>query len=328
MPRQLNRRPVVIGCAARQRVKEATWASSPPSGSSSTAASPSAPSRSPTSGRSCPGWPTTTGAAPRRCIWNARAGTFTLTSSVGEPRMAEPTPLGDLLVSDRYWLGRARGMLDQSIRGRDEAAARLTSGVGWLWTIYTGAALVGVALGKQSLPSWVVGLLVAPALLLVAAYALATWASLPVEVAFDPRVIEEIRDVHVHASGVKQQRLWWAGAAAGLGALAVVAAVVATATVRAGPSGSSLAAVVNRQPDGRRVVLVEGRVAPGAPVTVTVSADRSGRPVARLLVADEAGEFHAGIPINSVGQGYQVQAAWPDRQRRWTVTIPATEPVP
>jgi hypothetical protein len=244
--------------------------------------------------------------------------------------MAEPTPLGDLLVSDRYWLGRARGMLDQSIRGRDEAAARLTSGVGWLWTVYTGAALVGVALGKQPLPSWAVGALVAPALLLVAAYALATWASLPVEVAFDPRVIEEIRDVHVHASGVKQQRLWWAGAAAGLGALAVVAAVVATATVHAAPPGPALAAVVDRQRASQAVVLATARVPAGAPVKVTVTSTQPGGAgrVVRLLVADPAGQVHAEVPVPPGRRGYRVQAAWSDRGQQWTLTTPATDPNP
>jgi hypothetical protein len=241
--------------------------------------------------------------------------------------MAEPTPLGDLLVNDRYWLGRARGMLDQSIRGRDEAAARLTSGVGWLWTIYTGAALVGVALGKQPLPSWVVGVLVAPALLLVAAYALATWASLPVEVAFDPRVVEEIRDVHVHATRVKQRRLRLAGLATGLGAVAVLAAVVATATVRPGPPNPSLAAALHRQPDGGRLVLVEGRFPPATAVTLTVTAEQGGGgSINQLATADNAGLVHRSVPVSSAGQWWRVQAAWTDRQQRWMLTTLATDP--
>lgn len=241
--------------------------------------------------------------------------------------MGEPTPLEDLLVNDRYWLGRARGMLDQSIRGRDEAAARLTSGIGWLWTVYTGAALVGVAVRNQPLPGWAVGVLVTPALLLVAAYVLATWAGLPVEVAFDPRVVQEIQAVHIYASREKQRRLRLAGLAAGLGAVTVLAAVVTTATVRAAPPSPSLAAVVNQQPGGPRVVLVKGRMPPGMPVTVTVTAEQGGAgPVARLVVADESGEVHATIPVGSAVQGYQVQAAWPDGQRRWTLPTPAADP--
>jgi hypothetical protein len=104
------------------------------------------------------------------------------------PRVDDRAALAGII-----WLGRARSMLDQSIRGRDEAAARLTNGIGWLWTVYTGAALAGVVLLDRPLPGRTVGVLVAPALLLVVAYTLATWAALPVEVGLDPRVVEEIR---------------------------------------------------------------------------------------------------------------------------------------
>jgi hypothetical protein len=240
--------------------------------------------------------------------------------------MGEPTPLADLVVNDRYWLGRARGMLDQAIRGRDDAAAKLASGVGWLWTVYTGAALVGVALRTQPLPDWVVGVLVAPALVLVAAYGLAVWAMLPIEVAFDPRVIEQIQQAHVRASGVKQRRLWWAGAAAGLGAVAVVAAVVVTATVRPVPAGAALAAVVDRQPGGQVMVLVTARVPPGAAVTVAVTPTQGGAgPVTRLLVADPTGQVHAELPAPPGGRGYRVQAAWADRGQQWTLSTPATD---
>jgi len=241
--------------------------------------------------------------------------------------MAEPTPLEDLVVDDLYWLSRARGMLDQSIRGRDEAAARLSSGVGWLWTVYTGAALVGVAVRSRPLPGWVVVVLVAPALLLVAAYALATWAGLPIEVAFDPRVIQEIEDVHVRASREKRRRLRLAGVAAALGAAAVLAAVVVTATVRAGQAGPSLSATVDQQPGGRRVVLVAGRVPPRTQVTVTVTAEQGGAgPVSQLVVADDSGEVHASVPVGPAGRGWRVQAAWSEGRERWTLTTAAADP--
>jgi hypothetical protein len=243
--------------------------------------------------------------------------------------MGEPIPLHDLMVNDRYWLGRARGMLDQSIRGRDEAAGRLASAVGWLWTVYTGAVLVGVALRGQILPGWAVGMLVAPALLLVAAYGLAVWAGLPLDVAFDPRVVEEVQQVHEQATREKQRRLRLAGMAAALGALAVLAAVAVTAIVRAGPAGPSLTAVVDRPPNSRPMVLVTGRMPAGTPVTVTVTATHGGvAPVIRLLVADPAGLVHAELPVPPGGRAYRVQAAWPDRHQHWTLTIPATDPAP
>jgi hypothetical protein len=243
--------------------------------------------------------------------------------------MGEPTPLADLVVNDRYWLGRARGMLDQAIRGRDDAAAKLASGVGWLWTVYTGAALVGVALRTQPLPDWAAGVLVAPALLLVAAYGLAVRAMLPIEVAFDPRVVQQIQAVHAHASEVKQRRLRLAGLVAGLGAVAVVAAVVVTATVRAAPSGWELAAVVDRQSSGQAVVLVTAQMPPNSAVTVTVTPTEGGAArVARLVVAEPTGQVHAELPVSPGGPGYRVQAAWSDRAQQWTLTTSATDPTP
>src|SRR6266536_3036291 len=103
--------------------------------------------------------------------------------------VAEPTPLEDLVVNDRYWLGRGREMVTASIRGRDEAAGRLGTAVGWFWTVYTTAALVGVALTDR-LPTAVALLLGLPAVLLVAAYALVVWAHTPIGTSFDPRVPE------------------------------------------------------------------------------------------------------------------------------------------
>ena len=241
--------------------------------------------------------------------------------------MADPTPLADLVVNHRYWLGRARGMLDQSIRGRDEAAGRLTSGVGWLWTVYTGAALVGVALGNQPLPGWTLAVLIAPALLLVAAYGIAVWAGLPLDVAFDPRVVEEVKQVHEQATTEKQRRLRLAGLAAGLGALAVLAAVVVTAVVSTDPPGPSLAAALHQQSNGQRVVLIEGRFPSATAVTLTVTADQgSGGPVAHLAVADKEGLVRTSIPVGSGGQNWRVKAAWMGRQQQWSLSTPAVDP--
>jgi hypothetical protein len=159
--------------------------------------------------------------------------------------MGEPTPLQDLMVNDRYWLGRARGMVDLAVKARDEAAGRLVTGVGWLWTVYTGAALVGVALADRSLAGWRLGLLVMPGVLLVVSYGLAMWALWPVAVAFDPRVVQEIQAAHLHAGEVKRRRVWLAGVTAAVGAVAVVAAILATATAPATSAGGRLPRSLN-----------------------------------------------------------------------------------
>jgi hypothetical protein len=240
--------------------------------------------------------------------------------------MGEPTPLQDLMVNDRYWLARARGMVDQAVKARDEAAGRLVTGVGWLWTVYTGAALVGVALANRSLDGWRVGLLVLPGVLLVVAYGLAVWALWPVAIAFDPRVVEEIQAAHLHAATVKRRRVWLAGVTAGVGAVAVVAAVFATATAPATPAEPRVAAIVQSRPGGGVVVLVGGVVplAAGQPVTVTVTSER-GSSVVMVTTADPTGRVQVQAPLaDSVGSGSRVRLAWTDGKQQWTLTLPVT----
>jgi hypothetical protein len=240
--------------------------------------------------------------------------------------MGEPTPLQDLMVNDRYWLGRARGMVDEAVKARDVAAGRLVTGVGWLWAVYTGAALVGVALANRSLDGWRLGLLVVPAVLLVVAYGLAVWALWPVAVAFDPRVVEEIQAAHLHAARVKQRRIWLAGMIAGVGAVAVVAALLTTATAPATSADARVAAVVQSRPGRGLVVLVGGRIptAAGQPVTVTVIPER-GSPISTVTVAGSSGRVEAQARLaGSVGSGGRVRVSWEDGGQDWTVTTPVT----
>jgi hypothetical protein len=237
--------------------------------------------------------------------------------------VAEPTPLQDLVVNDRYWPGRARGMVDQA---RDDTAARLVAGVGWLWTVYTGAALVGVALANRPVAGWRVAVLGLPGVVLVAAYGLGVWALWPVAVGFDPRVVQEIQAAHAHAAAVKRRRVRLAGVTAGVGAAGVVAAILATATIPAAPAGPQIAAVAEPRPGGGVVVLVGG-VLPGAAgraVTVTVTPEH-GSPVMMLEVADTSGRVEVGVPLaGSVGAGDRVRVAWADGKQAWTLTLPVT----
>jgi hypothetical protein len=242
--------------------------------------------------------------------------------------MGEPTPLQDLMVNDRYWLARARGMLDQAVRSRDEAASRLVVAVGWLWTVYTGAALVGVAVADRQVAGWRVAVLAAPGVLLVSAYGLGLWALWPVAVAFDPRVIEEIQAAHLHAAEVKQRRVWLAGVTAGVGAVSVVAAVLATATAPATTTDPRMAAVAQLRPDGGAMVLVSGKIpaAAGQAVSVTVTPER-GRAVAMVTTADPSGRIQLeAVLAGSMGPEGRARVAWADGKQGWALTVPVTLP--
>jgi hypothetical protein len=134
------------------------------------------------------------------------------------------------MVDDQYWLARGRQLVDATTSGRDAAAKQLIATISWFWTVYTTAAVVGTAIADRSFDTGVALVVAAPAVFLAAAYFAATWALMPVEVSFDPRVPVEIEEATGVAATVKRRRLRTAWALSALAAAAVVVAIVATAT--------------------------------------------------------------------------------------------------
>jgi hypothetical protein len=230
--------------------------------------------------------------------------------------MGDPAPLEDLVVNDRYWLTRAREMVTASIRGRDEAAGRLATAIGWFWTVYTAAALVGVAVADRAFSAWLAAFLALPATLLVFAYAMTVWAMAPIGTTFDPRVPDEIALAHAGASRAKQRRLALATGLTLAAAVAVAAAVTVTATTRPEPSPSLHAT----RAAGASEILIRGRFTPGQAVTLSV-APKAGKasPVKLLDVAGRDGVVRVTVPAPPA-DGYEVAAAWDDAAGRWTLT--------
>jgi hypothetical protein len=236
--------------------------------------------------------------------------------------VAEPTPLEDLVVNDRYWLGRGREMVTASIRGRDEAAGRLSTAVGWFWTVYTTAALVGVAFTNRRLPAAVALLLALPAVLLVAAYALVMWAQTPIGTSFDPRVPEQIALAHQAASRAKQRRLIAATACTLAAALAVGGAVTATALT--GPAPVAGLYATHSIQGGRDLIAIRAQLAATEPVTLTLT-PQGAQPLTLLETSDRDGVLHASVPVPAA-RSYQVSATWTDNNTRWQLarTVMAT----
>lgn len=78
-------------------------------------------------------------------------------------------PLNDYMIDERYWLSLSKVMLDSAITRREEAAAKLVTGVGWFWTVYSTVVLTTLAVTRRTSLVMAVALLV-PAAALVAAY--------------------------------------------------------------------------------------------------------------------------------------------------------------
>jgi hypothetical protein len=142
--------------------------------------------------------------------------------------MAE-NELADLIVGDRFWLRRAQVLVEGSVGRPHAAAIRLMTTIAWFWGVYSGAAIVGVALGARHYPAWQAVVLASPAVLLVVAYGAALWATLPVYVAFDPRIPAEVRGAHEHIARQKRVRLALALVLTFMAALGVAMSVVVAA---------------------------------------------------------------------------------------------------
>jgi hypothetical protein len=144
--------------------------------------------------------------------------------------MAEPAGLEDVaLVDDAFWLARAGDLVTGAPKLRTEAAKQLMSALSWLWTVYTGAAVLGAVTRSSSLPAGVGVLLALPSFLIVVAYAFAVVASMPLNVSFDPRDPDEVRLTYTGAVHRGWRRLQAALALCVLSALAIGVAIAAVA---------------------------------------------------------------------------------------------------
>lgn len=144
--------------------------------------------------------------------------------------MPEPT-LDDVMINDFYWFSRARAMVDSAVTSREEAAAKLVTGVGWFWTVYSTVAIVGSAIVKTAFPWWMAIALALPAVFLVVAYLLGLHVMIPFDGRFDPRSPTEIQEAFQAVVALKRRRLKIAVIALIVAAVSVVAAVLAAAVV-------------------------------------------------------------------------------------------------
>lgn len=134
------------------------------------------------------------------------------------------------LVDDRFWLRRAGELVTAGAALRTDAARQLMSALAWLWTVYTGAAVLGSAAAKADLHGGRAVVVALPSVMLMFAYVTAVFAYMPISVEFDPRDPADVQAAYVAGVRAGQRRLrialvLCAVAAASIGAaIAVVAA--------------------------------------------------------------------------------------------------------
>jgi hypothetical protein len=147
-------------------------------------------------------------------------------SSRREKKMPDDGDPEIAIVDDRYWLRRAQEIVSATPGRLDATAAQLTAAIGWFWSVYTAAALVGGGLSARNLSAAKAVVLAIPVILLMAAYCTSLWASVPTALHMDPRVPDEIIQQYQESVATKRKRLMVALALTIVSAISVGISVV------------------------------------------------------------------------------------------------------
>ncbi|MFH8463594.1 hypothetical protein [Streptomyces sp. NPDC017991] len=226
--------------------------------------------------------------------------------------MTEPTPFSGMVVGEEFWLIKGREMVEAAVTKREVAAERILAALAWFWTVYSAAALLGVAVAKPQSTS-VTALLAMPIILLVVAYAVATSVTLPVRVTFDPRIPVQIESEFLAAADEKKKRLLLAQGLMILSALCIAAGVVVSLSLPSRPVGEEFSLVARSAPrSSGTTVVVSGNMSPGSNVLVTVTVKSSEKPTAaaqKLVTIPKSGRLNVALTL-SKARGYQVSANW------------------
>lgn len=141
---------------------------------------------------------------------------------------AKADPAADALVDDVFWLRRAGDLVVGGATLRADAAKQWMTALAWLWTVYTGAAVLStIRVQKTGLLQAL--LLAAPSVTIVIAYAAAVYAYLPLTLSFHPRDPQDVRAACTAAVSRGWRRL---RVALGLAAVSLAAAITAVAVAR------------------------------------------------------------------------------------------------
>ena len=225
--------------------------------------------------------------------------------------MADPKPLADLMVNDRFWLSQAQEAVKGAIKGPEERAAQLVTAIGWFWTVYSSAGLLAIALAGDRLGVPMALLIVAPSFVLILAYWRASKVCRPHLFDFDPRVPAQIQRAHAEAALAKRRDLAAAESLVLISAVVVAVGLACGVWITPRAEGTSLTARFS--PSSPLEVLVVAEVPAGSNVTFTampVGATTGAlAPVNAMTRADRNGVAQVSLRL-SASSAVRVTASW------------------
>ena len=222
----------------------------------------------------------------------------------------KPAPLGDLVVGDRFWLAYAQEAVRGAVKAPEQRAVQLAGTIAWFWTVYSAAAILGVALGGDRFGAVVSWLIALPSVALIFAYWQAVRVGRPLTVTFDPRVPDEISSAFEVAAKAKQSALRAAEAWTTVAGFLVAAALIA-ALLQA-PSGSASISASIDPADARRILVLASVPKETAVTFVARAASAPASSASSSSTLEKSGsDGVARASLRAVSSGtHSVTAAW------------------
>jgi hypothetical protein len=228
---------------------------------------------------------------------------------MGDPGIVPPT------LDDKYWFNYSKELVDKAIASRNEQAARFVTLVGWLWTIYTASAAVGLTLGKENLTLGPKLFIALPSFILIIAYWLAVRAQTPPNIEFDPQSPQQIRTAY--ANGVRQKKnlLGWAHFSSLVGGIAVGVALITASVCK--PAEKPMArSEFNAEKKGALLTAWGRGIDCKDTIAIRLLSKDSGsaKPLTKIVLCAANGEFGTQFDLEPGSQwkGALVEIKWTD----------------
>jgi hypothetical protein len=211
-------------------------------------------------------------------------------------------------VDELFWLDQAAEFVEQGLEKLDQGGQRVATAMAWFWTAYTTSITAAFAIIDIRMESRFIFWIVAPGISLFAAYALATWASLPIPIQFNVNMPEKIKSAYELLLEKKRLRLrislWLASLSAVL-----VAAVSVMVIFLPGRGSDKISILLSKSPEGSEMIM--GATFP-VETDVLTSVTPSGQSRInriRSVKADRHTDWVIPVPADSI---YSVEISWTD----------------
>jgi len=214
-------------------------------------------------------------------------------------------------IDDAYWFAYSKTIVEKSIASRNDQSAKLQNMIGWLWTIYTASAVVGLNLGKANYSFGVTLAIAFPSVILIFAYWSAVNAQSPVDLEFDPRSPTEIREAYIYAVGQKRRQFFWARF------WSIVAGFFVAIVLLAGSfCKQSVSPEFGAIKKGDEVS-VWGRGIPAEAVSINIFAkDSESAPINKTSApCSTRGDFATQVEVKSQAKGLVAKIEWTDPKK-------------